>query len=519
MALMEGDLPPEVVAEIAGHVEHCSQCQEILESIEDPPNSVLPALRGATAADVALAQQELSLQQSMGDTRILELLGMGAVIQPKLQLPCDFGQYRLEKHAGRGGMGDVYLGIQQKLKRPTAIKLLRPNRSASKSAAARFEQEMQIVAKLDHPNLVKAYDGGEIDGRHYLAMELLDGETLADYVKQRGPVAPRRACQICIRAARGLQHAHTAKSFHRDVKPGNIMLTRDGKVKVLDLGLALVPRNEDKDCESISFAGTPEFMAPEQARDASSADARSDIYSLGCTLYFLLTGQSVYPRFKYPTVAECIRAHQRAPIPDVRSLNAAVSEELASILNRMLSKDPDARPQTAAEVCKLLEPFSQSDSGDSTEDVNSEMETQRTDYGVLIWRRWLPWLVGLFAVWGLSQLFGPAVLRYVRDEGLVILSGVDADVAIVATASNGDQYNLRVGAERTLTLRAGDYELKVAGNQTLLLAPSQIRLNAGRSVFVELLSQEEPRQSGTPTKEGQVINDATRPQRTSRMTL
>ncbi|MFO1003034.1 MAG: serine/threonine-protein kinase [Planctomycetaceae bacterium] len=371
VTLLEGNLPTDVVAELAGHVEACMDCQKMLESIEDPSDSLLAELRGATPADIAVAQQELSLQHSMSDTRILELLGLESEIQQRLTLPCDLGQYRLERHAGRGGMGDVYLGLQKTLNRPTAIKLLRPNRSASMSAAARFKQEMQIIAMLDHPNLVKAYDGGEFEGRLYLAMELLDGETLADYVKQRGPVAPRRACQICIRAARGLHHAHTANSFHRDVKPGNIMLTRDGKVKVLDLGLALVSQPEGNDKDSISFAGTPEFMAPEQARNASTADARSDIYSLGCTLFFLLTGQSVFPRPKYLTVADCIRAHQHEPIPDVRTLNPAVPEELARILQRMLSKDPDSRPQTAADVCKLLEPFSQGDVSDATESPGS----------------------------------------------------------------------------------------------------------------------------------------------------
>lgn len=372
LALLEGNLPTEAVAELAGHVEECPLCQKNLEAIEDPSESLLPELRGATPADIAIAQQELSLQHSMSDTRILELLGLESGIQPKLTLPCDLGQYRLETHAGRGGMGDVYLGLQKTLNRPTAIKLLRPNRSASRSAAERFKQEMQIIAMLDHPNLVKAYDGGEFEGRLYLAMELLDGETLADYVKKRGPVAPRRACQICIRAARGLHHAHTANSFHRDVKPGNIMLTRDGKVKVLDLGLALVSQPEGSHEDSISFAGTPEFMSPEQARNASTADARSDIYSLGCTLFFLLTGQSVYPQPKYLTVADCIRAHQHEPIPDVRTLNPAVPEELARILQGMLSKDPDSRPQTAAEVCKLLEPFSQGDVSDSTESPGSD---------------------------------------------------------------------------------------------------------------------------------------------------
>ncbi len=278
--------PVDVTDELAGHVESCAACERVLESIEDSPASLLPELRGVTPADISRAQRELGLQPSFGATGMMELRGAGSGIQHRLILPCDFGQYRLEKHAGRGGMGDLYKGIQKSLNRPTAIKFLRPHRSTSEAAAARFLREMQIVARLDHPNLVKAYDGGKLEGRLYLAMELLDGETLADYVKRKGPFTSRRACRICIRAARGLQHAHDANLYHRDIKPGNIMLTRDGKVKVLDLGLALMPQDDNNGNrkDSVSFAGTPEFMPPEQARDAASADARFDIYALGCTL-------------------------------------------------------------------------------------------------------------------------------------------------------------------------------------------------------------------------------------------
>ena len=396
-AMLRGELPPKVTDELAIHIDRCPACIQTLELIDDTSDSLAQDLRNASPTDFSIVHQELLEQESYGSTTMFGLMGTTKGMQARLNPPCDFGQYYVEKHAGRGGMGDVYLGFQKTLKRPTAIKLLRPNRTNSETAAERFKEEMRVVAMLDHPNLVKAYDGGEYEGRLYLAMELLDGETLADYVKRKGPFSPQRACQICTKAARGLQHAHEAGIYHRDIKPGNIMFTKDGKIKVLDLGLAFAPQDviSDGRNESISFAGTPDYMAPEQARDPKSVDARTDIYSLGCTLYFLLSGVPPFPKSRFPSVASLMKAHQTEPVPDIRLLNGDVSDELTEILNRMLCKDPIGRPQSAIEVCKLIRPFCEAVSTDAT------IADETPDTEIRIRRLW-PWI----SLGGLATLFG-----------------------------------------------------------------------------------------------------------------
>jgi formylglycine-generating enzyme required for sulfatase activity/serine/threonine protein kinase len=486
-AMLRGELSPNVTDELAIHIDRCPACIQTLELIDDTSDSLAHDLRNASPTDLSIVHQELLEQESYGATTMFGLMGTAKGIQARLNPPCDFGQYFVEKHAGRGGMGDVYLGFQKTLKRPTAIKLLRPNRTNSETAAERFKEEMRVVAMLDHPNLVKAYDGGEFDGRLYLAMELLDGETLADYVKRKGPFSPQRACQICTKAARGLQHAHEAGIYHRDIKPGNIMFTREGKIKVLDLGLAFAPQDviSDGRNESISFAGTPDYMAPEQARDPKSVDARTDIYSLGCTLYFLLGGVPPFPKSRFPSVASLMNAHQVEPVPDIRLLNSDVSDELAEILNRMLCKDPIGRPQSAIEVCKLMESVNQSESTEFNISLDEVRPAQRSTPRSKSRWSWA-FSIAMATAMFLLMLYGSTVVLHLSNQGRVKLTGDTKDISIEATARNGDRFNLQVGHDKTLTLRADEYEMRIVGRESLELAPSQIRVPRGGIVFIHV---------------------------------
>ena len=281
------------------------------------------------------------------------------------------GQYQLLEKLGSGGMGTVYKARHTKLKRLVAIKVLPSDRVANESAVARFHREMEAVATLDHPNIVRAYDAGEEAGTHFLVMEFVDGIDLSHLVKLRGPLPVADACELIRQAAVGLQHAHEHGLVHRDIKPSNLMLSTPlapsaGRgaggegVKVLDLGLARLQSNQPPGEEltgSGQTMGTIDYMAPEQASDTHTVDIRADIYSLGCTLYHLLAG---HPPFHGPRLDSPIKkmmAHAQSPIPSIRATRPDVPDGLVAVLDRMLAKSPADRFQTPADVARALSRF------------------------------------------------------------------------------------------------------------------------------------------------------------------
>jgi serine/threonine protein kinase/thiol-disulfide isomerase/thioredoxin len=273
------------------------------------------------------------------------------------------GQYQLLEELGRGGMGTVYKAIHLLLKRVVAIKVLPPERVQDALAVARFRREMEAVGKLDHPNLVRATDAGEADGKHFLVMEFLDGIDLQKLLQARGPLALADACELVRQAALGLQHAHEHGLVHRDIKPSNLLLTRARQVKVLDLGLALL-RGDHAIVEELTATGqtmgTVDYMAPEQASDTHAVDIRADIYSLGCTLYALLAGRPPFSGPRYHASYQKMHAHAEEPVPPLRSQQPEVPEALVALLDRLLAKTPAERLATPAEVSAALKPFTTS---------------------------------------------------------------------------------------------------------------------------------------------------------------
>ncbi len=274
-----------------------------------------------------------------------------------LMLPCKLGIYRLESEIGHGGMGTVYLALHPTLNRRVALKLMQPERMLKPEAVARFQREMKTVASLHHPNIVMAYDAGEANGRHFLAMEHVSGWDLASICRCYGTLPIPVACECIRQAALGLQHVYEHGFVHRDIKPSNLMLTKDGQVKLLDLGLARL-RDDDQDERLTNDApmGTIEYMAPEQAKDPHGVDIRADLYSLGCTLFKLLCGFSPFAKTGRNTM-QLLSAHLQTPPPAVRDFREAVPTDLADLINRILRKDPPARPQTPSEVASALNPF------------------------------------------------------------------------------------------------------------------------------------------------------------------
>ena len=264
------------------------------------------------------------------------------------------GKYRLLRLIGAGGMSSVYLGEHTTLHSKVAIKVLPIKRVEQSSYLARFEREAQASARLSHPNIVRAFDLDTSGSIHFIAMEYVDGIDLHGKVKQEGPLPLRQAVDYIRQAALGLQHAHEEGLVHRDIKPANLILDGRGTVKILDLGLAFAKGEDDASLtqeHGEKVLGTADYLSPEQAKDSHKADARSDIYALGCTFHYLLTGR---PPFAKGTLAERIQAHLRNPPPNLLDERPDTPPALVELFFRMLEKHPDARPQTAGDVATTL---------------------------------------------------------------------------------------------------------------------------------------------------------------------
>lgn len=268
-------------------------------------------------------------------------------------------QYVLLDLLGEGGMGRVYKAHNTRLGRDEALKVIRGDKLKHPSAQARFTLEMQALGKVKHPNVVTAFDAGPIGDVHFVSMELIEGTDLTRMVRERGPLPAVQACEYIRQAALGLQHAFELGMVHRDIKPSNILVSRDGRqVKLVDLGLARlndpILEGGNRVTQDGYVIGTPDFLAPEQARNPAGVDIRADVYALGATLYFLLTAKVP---FDGANATEKLLKHCTEPPPQLLPLRPDAPPQLEHLIHWCMSKRPEDRPQTPLELARVLEPF------------------------------------------------------------------------------------------------------------------------------------------------------------------
>ncbi len=371
-AFLLGELHDEQIDEISEHVEQCRHCEQVIDKLDSECTVTLKSSEtqiefeeeDALHAVLKIIKKEAS---GSGNKRSEPILPSGTRV----------GVFRVEGLIGRGGMGQVYAAYHEHLQRRVALKVISSEFSEHLISRKRFQREMQLNGQLMHPNIVQAFDAGESEGLLFLAMELLEGKDIGEILNKQGTLSVASACEIIRQAAMGIQHAHNAGIIHRDIKPSNLFLTRDGVVKILDMGLArLVDENRnDEITQSGQYVGTINYTSPEQIDPSLQVDYRSDLYALGATLFKMLSGSPVYDGRQYDSLIKLLHEISSAASVPIASRLENAPAGLIEIIERLLNKNPDERIQTASKLAELIQPYCDSHSLDEIEVVTSQTKS------------------------------------------------------------------------------------------------------------------------------------------------
>ena len=302
------------------------------------------------------------------------------------------GHFELREYVGGGGMGSVFRSLDTMLNRVVAVKVLAPEQARDDDTLKRFKNEAQSAARLDHENIGRVYYVGEDRGLHYIVFEFIEGVNLRDLIEQRGPLSLAEAVDFTLQIAEALDHASRRDVVHRDIKPSNVVITPEGRAKLVDMGLARLHQQVDRSQEDLTASGvtlgTFDYISPEQARDPRSADVRSDLYSLGCTFYFMLTGR---PPFPEGTVLQKLLQHQGDEPPDPREFRPDLPDEVTRIMRRMLAKTPERRYQRPNDLVADLMLLA-SALGLRSRATGSLLLMSHAEVASSFWDRHLPWI-------------------------------------------------------------------------------------------------------------------------------
>jgi hypothetical protein len=460
-AFASGQVSEAVAEEFSRHLADCARCRTLVETL--PDDTLLSLLRQPAPLEEAATGPAPPRPQA-------------PAVPPAL---VGNDRYEVLELLGSGGMGAVYKAQHRRMERLVALKVISPTLVDRPDMVERFGREVKAAARLAHPNIVTAFDADQVADTHFLVMEFVEGTSLAQQVEQHGQLPVAVACDYVRQAALGLQHAFEQGMVHRDVKPHNLMVTPGGRVKILDFGLARFVR-ETASARPAAAAeagppgpltgagmvmGTADFIAPEQAADPGGSDIRADVYSLGCTLYYLLAGHAPFPE---GTAQDKLLAHAERTARPLTELRGDVPPRLTQVVDRMMAKDPADRYQTPAEAADALAPF---------------IREARPPHRYL--RR-----LGIAAAACAAVALAAAIIYVQTDKGRFVIEAENDSIAVAVDAKGvkvrnldtKQQYLLTVGPHR---LPSGEYAIDVTElPEGVVFTTDQFTLKRGDKVTV-----------------------------------